>query len=287
MPYYRAAAHADAAPPATERIGVLLSTARKYRKIWSEGGSPLAVYSRRLADKIALRLQSASADRVRVALGMAHGNPSLAEAIETLAGQNVRRLLVLPLFPQDGSSATGAVFDRASRALQRWRWLPETRFVSGYHDDAGYVGALCERISEHWAQAGGRSHLLFIDQRPPPDSAQATSRLVAARLGLAAEEWSHCYQARFGGSGWPQPQREDALRSLAKRGITTLSLVAPSFAVDGPETLREVAIEWRAYFLAQGGERLSWVAAPNDDDRHAEALVSIVRNHLKGWTAHS
>ena len=131
MPYYRAAAHADAAPSTLERIGVLmvnvgtpdspsyfavqrflrqflgdrrviktprliwwpllygavlpfrpLSTARKYRKIWTEDGSPLAVYSRRLADKIAELLQSASGDQVRVALGMNYGNPSLDQAVE-------------------------------------------------------------------------------------------------------------------------------------------------------------------------------------------------------------
>jgi len=342
MPYYRAAAHADAAPSTLERIGVLmvnvgtpdspsyfavqrflrqflgdrrviktprliwwpllygavlpfrpLSTARKYRKIWTEDGSPLAVYSRRLADKIAELLQSASGDQVRVALGMNYGNPSLDQAVETLAEQNVKRLLVLPLFPQYCSSTTGSIFDRASRALQRWRWLPETRFVSDYHDDAGYIGALCARILEHWAQAGERSHLLFSYHCTPaadaPDGdqtqtrAEATTRLVVARLGLAAGEWSHCYQSRCGGTLWLQPDAEDALKALAKRGLSKLSVISPSFAVDCLETLEEVAIEYRDQFLAQGGERLSLVPALNDQDLHAEVLASIVRNHLNIW----
>src|ERR1700683_144363 len=342
MPYYRAAAHADAAPSTLERIGVLmvnvgtpdspsyfavprflreflgdrrviktprliwwpllygavlpfrpLSTARKYRKIWTEDGSPLAVYSRRLADKIAELLQSAAGDQVRVALGMNYGHPSLDEAVETLAEQNVKRLLVLPLFPQYCSSTTGSIFDRASRALQRWRWLPETRFVSDYHDDAGYIGALCARILEHWAQAGERSHLLFSYHGTPAADAQdgdrtqtraeATTRLGVARLGLAAEDWSHCYQWRFGGTLWLHPDAEDALKALAQRGLTKLSVVSPSFAVDCLETLEEVAIEYRDQFLAQGGERLSLVPALNDQDLHAEVLASIVRNHLNGW----
>src|SRR5271170_4777276 len=117
-----------------------LRTARKYRKIWLNEGSPLAVYSRRLTAKIATALRTDLSDRIRVELGMTYGNPSIAHALEALARDNVRRLLVLPLYPQYCSSTTGSVFDRTSRALQRWRWLPETRFVNDYYHDAGYIG---------------------------------------------------------------------------------------------------------------------------------------------------
>src|SRR5271170_6079718 len=76
-----------------------LRTVRKYRRIWMREGSPLAVYSQRLAAKIERLLQVELGDRVRVALGMTYGNPSIAGAIQSLAEQNVRRLLVLPLYP--------------------------------------------------------------------------------------------------------------------------------------------------------------------------------------------
>src|SRR5208337_2504750 len=127
-----------------------IRTARKYRRVWMQGGSPLALYSRRLADKIEERLRASLGDGVRVALGMTYGNPSIADAIESLAEQNAKRLLVLPLYPQYCSSTTGSVFDRTSRVLQRWRWLPETRFVKDYHQDPGYIGALASSIENHW-----------------------------------------------------------------------------------------------------------------------------------------
>src|SRR5271154_6649685 len=69
-----------------------IRTVRKYRKIWMQGGSPLAVYSKRLAGKIEDRLRAALGDRVRVALGMTYGNPGIAGAIASLAEQNARRL---------------------------------------------------------------------------------------------------------------------------------------------------------------------------------------------------
>jgi protoporphyrin/coproporphyrin ferrochelatase len=270
-----------------------VSSARKYRKIWMQEGSPLAVYSKRLAIKIGSRLQSTLGDQVRIELGMTYGNPSIASAIQSLAEQNVKRLLVLPLYPQYCSSTTGSVFDRASRALQRRRWLPETRFVNDYHDDPAYIDALSARIVEHWAGVGERSHLLFSyhgipavyvqEGDPYQAQAEATTRLVASRLGLAAEDWSHCYQSRFGRVTWLQPYTEDTLKALSARGLRKVTVVSPSFAVDCLETLEEVAIEYRDSFLALGGERLNLVPALNDHDSHAEVLASIVRNQIKGW----
>jgi ferrochelatase len=107
---------------------------------------------------------------------------------------------------------------------------------------------------------------------------------VAARLGLAPNQWSHCYQSRFGSVEWLQPYTEDTLKILAGRGVRKLTVVSPSFAVDCLETLEEVAMEYRDKFLEMGGERLTLVPALNDDDRHVQVLAAIVKNQLRGWT---
>jgi len=270
-----------------------LRTARNYQKIWTPEGSPLAVYSKRLAAKTYAVLQSRLGGDVRVALGMSYGNPSIASAIDALAEQNVRKLLVLPLYPQYCSSTTGSVFDGTSAALRRWRWLPEMRFVNDYYGDPGYIDALAASIEAHWQRAGERSHLLLSYHGIPasyvkagdPYQAQseATTRAVVSRLGLAEGQWSHCYQSRFGRVVWLQPYTEDTLRALAKQGVRRLTVVSPSFAVDCLETLEEVGVEYRDKFLELGGESLTLVPALNDDDRHAEVLASIVQRHLTGW----
>jgi protoporphyrin/coproporphyrin ferrochelatase len=269
-------------------------TVRNYRKIWMPEGSPLAVYSQRLASKMGDVLQKSFADSVRVALGMTYGNPSIASAIQSLAEQNVRRLLVLPLYPQYCSSTTGSVFDRTSAALRRWRWLPETRFVNDYYDDAGYIDALAASIEAHWAAVGGRSHLLlsyhgipaaYVKEGDPYQfQAESTTRSVVQRLGLTAEQWSHGYQSRFGSVVWLQPYIEESLKTLVQRGLRQVTVVSPSFAVDCLETLEEVAIEYRDKFLALGGERLTLVPALNDEDSHVRALAAIVRTQTQDWT---
>jgi len=268
-------------------------TLRNYRKVWMNGGSPLLVYSQRLTEKIGSQLQEALGDKVRIQLAMTYGNPSIARGIRVLAEQNVKKLLVLPLYPQYCSSTTGSVFDRTSQVLQRWRWLPETRFVNDYYNDPGYIEALTTRILEHWTEVGERSHLMlsyhgipavYVKEGDPYQvQANETTRLLVERLGLAPDEYSHCYQSRFGNVVWLQPYTEDTLKVLAARGVRKVTVASPSFAVDCLETLEEVAIEYRDKFLELGGERLQLVPCLNDEDRHAQLLTAIVKRQLEGW----
>jgi protoporphyrin/coproporphyrin ferrochelatase len=270
-----------------------LRTARNYRKIWMKEGSPLAVYSQRLAAKVSSLLTARFKDEVHLELAMTYGNPNIARAVQSFAVQGIDKLLVLPLYPQYCSSTTGSVFDGTHRALKHWRSLPESRFINDYHDDGGYIDALSGKIRRHWDAIGERSHLLFSYHGIPASyvakgdpyqrQTEATTRLVATRLGLNETEWSHCYQSRFGRVAWLQPYTLDKIKELADRGIRELTVASPSFAVDCLETLEEVAIEYRDRFLEWGGKRLTLVAGLNDDDEHAQALAAIIQNRLTGW----
>lgn len=267
-----------------------LRTARNYRRIWMSEGSPLAVYSKRLAEKIGSLLRAEFDDAVQVELAMTYGNPAIERAIQSFAEQGVNKLLVLPLYPQYCSSTTGSVVDGTNRALKRWRSLPEIRFINDYHDDPGYIEALAGQIQRHWNTLGERSHLLFSYHGIPASyvskgdpyqrQTEETSRLVVSRLGLNANEWSHCYQSRFGRVTWLQPYTLDKLKELADRGVRKVTVASPSFAVDCLETLEEVAIEYRDRFLEWGGERLTLVPGLNDGDEHAAALAAIIKKRL-------
>jgi protoporphyrin/coproporphyrin ferrochelatase len=270
-----------------------LRTARNYRRIWMKEGSPLAVYSQRLTAKIDARLSAAYPDQIRVKLAMSYGNPNIAEVIRSFAEQGIEKLLVLPLYPQYCSSTTGSVIDGTNSALRRWRTLPETRVINDYHDDAGYIQVLSRKIREHWARAGGRSHLVFSYHGIPASyvakgdpyqrQTETTTLRVVEQLALSDGEWSHCYQSRFGRVEWLKPYTLDKIKELADRGVRELTVASPSFAVDCLETLEEVAIEYRDRFIEWGGQRLSLVAGLNDDDDHVDALTNLIKSRLAGW----
>ena len=174
-----------------------------------------------------------------VAMGMTYGNPSIDHALQKLQSAGVRRLVVLPLYPQYSATTTAAALDRVDAALARWRAPPERLLIEDYHAEADHIAALAASI----AAARAPFDLLFsFHGIPRPlarmqairygEQCQATARLAAARLALPAERWSVAFQSRVGRARWLEPYTEDRLRELARAGVQRLAVACPGFAVD-------------------------------------------------------
>lgn len=268
-------------------------SARKYRKIWTEQGAPLLTISRRQAQAVALRLEQACDGPVRVALGMRYGNPSIACALRELRDAGIRRLLVLPLYPQYSAATTASAFDAVSRELSTWRWVPELRMIGSYHDDPGYIQALTRTVLDAWALHGQADRLLFSFHGLPSRNLLAgdpyhclchkTARLVAESLGLELHRWAVSFQSRFGRAEWLKPYTSELLTEWGRAGVKSVQVICPGFAADCLETLEEIAMENRNCFLQAGGERFHYIPALNDQPRHIQALVELILAHGNGW----
>jgi ferrochelatase len=258
-------------------------TAKLYQAIWTDEGSPLLVHSRRLAAALQARLGDPG--KVHVELAMTYGEPSVPAAIDRLMNAGITRLVVLPLYPQYSGSTTGAVWDVIARELSRWRRVPDLRFIADYHDHPALIAALASSVRTAWVD-GGPTHLVFSNHGIPvkyveqgdPYQAQVerTNALVAAELGLCAEDHSGCYQSRFGPTIWLQPYTDDRLLELVAAGVRAVTVVTPSFAVDCLETIEEIGVASREKFLAAGGERFTLVPPLNESAAHVEALSAVL-----------
>jgi len=266
-------------------------SAHAYQQIWTPQGSPLLLYSTALTNRIAEALQP-RLDAL-VALGMSYGSPSIPSALEQLRRQGVRRLIVLPLYPQYSGSTTASVFDRVTRHLQRWRWVPELRFIGSYHEDAAYLDAVASSIEEHWRTSASQRYLLFsfhgVPRRyllagdPYHCQCQKTARLVAQRLALDDKDWSVSFQSQVGREEWLRPYTDERLLEFARTGPRRLTVVCPGFATDCLETLEEIALRNRQLFLEAGGEAYDYVPALNAGDTHVTALANLISRHAQGW----
>jgi ferrochelatase len=267
-------------------------SAHAYEQVWTEEGSPLLLYSSKLAAQLGDALRERHGPQLHVALGMTYGNPSVREALELLRSVDVRRLVVLPLYPQYSATTTASVFDRVSAALARWRWIPELRFVTQYHDDPAYIDALVRSVRSHW-QEHGRKHLLFsfhglprrylLDGDPYHCQCHKTARLVAEALGLGPEEFSVSFQSRVGREEWLRPYTDEVLARYAVDGPREITTICPGFATDCLETLEEIALRNREDFIAQGGIAFDYVPALNDSPAHVAVLAGIVERTASGW----
>jgi protoporphyrin/coproporphyrin ferrochelatase len=269
-------------------------SARAYASIWSEQGSPLLVFSQALADALDRSVRAATADRARVALAMCYGRPAIPATIDRLLESGVRRLLVLPVYPQYSATSTGAVFDAVTSALQRLRWPPELRFVNDYHDDPEYISVLAENVQKFWREHGRPQRLLLsfhgIPQRyvrlgdPYFDQCMVTAQRLREKLGIGADACSVAFQSRVGREPWLMPYTDETLKQLPGLGVRHVQVLCPGFAVDCLETLEEIAETNRHLFLAAGGERMGYIPAPNADAAHVDLLSRLVRRHTGGWT---
>ncbi|MGH8174814.1 MAG: ferrochelatase [Steroidobacter sp.] len=274
-------------------------SAHAYRQIWTAAGSPLRLYSQALVtairDRLSGHLDAGHPDSV-VALGMSYGSPSIPAALEELRRAGAHRLIVLPLYPQYSATTTASAFDSVSSELQRWRWIPELRFITGYHDEPAYIDAISASIDEHRSTQDAAlrgSHLLFsfhgLPQRyvmagdPYQFQSEKTARLIAGRLRLTEEAWSMSFQSQVGREEWLRPYTDEWLIRFARQGGKRVTVVCPGFATDCLETLEEIALRNRATFLANGGEFYDYVPALNASAAHAALLADLIRRHASGW----
>ncbi|WP_339719299.1 ferrochelatase [uncultured Paraglaciecola sp.] len=269
-------------------------SAKAYATVWTERGSPLMFHTQDQTNALQDSLQQLYGDNVVVDFAMRYGSPSVDSVIDKMLRQGVRKLVVLPLYPQYCASTTGSTFDAVAESFSKRRWIPELRFITHYHDNPEYIKAIASKIQSHWQQHGRADKLVFsyhgIPQRyllngdPYHCECHKTSRLIAAELGLKEGEHFTSFQSRFGREEWLKPYTDHSLKAFPEQGVKSVQIVCPGFSADCLETIEEIGEENRDYFLAAGGERYEYIAALNADTAHIKALTTLLETHLQGWS---
>jgi len=272
-------------------------SAHAYAKVWTDEGSPLLVISRHQCAALQAGLQEQFGSGVKVALAMRYGNPSVAAGLDELRQAGARRLLVLPLYPQYSATTTASTFDAVTQELRSWRWLPEMRFINHYHDFPAYIDALAASVRNYWAEHGEPERLVMSFHGIPEEyfragdpyhcECQKTGRLLAAALELPAERWLLTFQSRLGPKQWLKPYTDMTLKALGKEGVNNVHVICPGFSADCLETLEEISLQNREFFLAAGGETLGYIPCLNADSAHVTALLQLVGQHAGDWLAHA
>ncbi|GGW48957.1 ferrochelatase [Alishewanella tabrizica] len=278
--------------------GVILNirprrSAKAYATVFTDEGSPLMFHTVRQTRAVQAALSAAGHDNVVVDFAMRYGNPSFASAIERLMAQGVRKLLVLPLYPQYSASTSASSFDELARDFMQRRWIPDLRFVSHYHDYPAYIEACANRILAHWEMHGRADKLLFsyhgipkrylLNGDPYHCECYKTSRLIAERLGLSKAEYLTSFQSRFGREEWLKPYTDETLKALPGQGVNSIQVFCPGFSADCLETIEEIGEENKEYFEHAGGKRYEYISALNDRPDHINALCQLITDNLQGW----
>ena len=276
-----------------------------YHKIWTPGGSPLIVMSRRVQARLQERVTTAP-----VELAMRYGSPSIQEAVRRLAEEKVDEVLLIPLFPHYAMSSYETAVERVKKVAA---WVaPNMRIeVQPPCGDApDYIAALAASARNHLE--AGYDHLLFsfhglperhlrksdptgrhcltaLDCCNVASPAHATCyraqcfKTVAAfvkQAAVPAGKYSVSFQSRLGRDSWLMPYTDMELAELPGRGIKKLLVICPAFVSDCLETLEEIGIRGRAAFLSAGGKEFALVPCLNEHPLWLAALENRIRRFL-------
>ncbi len=255
--------------------------ASRYRAIWTDEGSPLLVQSNKFAAKLASHLPEDTA----VAVAMRYGNPSISDAVEELIEVGIEELSVFPLFPQQVPSMTHSIISSIFHQLPRHCPLPRLTCIPEFYKEPWYIQASAERLAQ--ASPALYDHVIFsfhgIPERSSSlsslyrDQCEHSARAIAHAAAIGPEKFSISFQSKVGYGKWTSPSTKEVLDTLLKNDKKRVLVMCPSFVVDCIETLGEIAGEYRANFLGQGGEFLGLVECLNDFQPFVEGVASTLK----------
>jgi ferrochelatase len=274
-------------------------SARLYSRIWMDEGSPLLVYSNAQVAGLQKRLGAG----FRVTLAMTYGNPGIAHAVQTLEDEGIDRIIVLPMFPQFSSTTTASIYDAVYRAAggaplnNHKRFVPTLRFVAPFYDEPRYIDAMRLHLTDEIARLNHQPDKFVITFHGIPnryiktgdpyrEQCERTANLLADAMGWRNDDWTLCFQSRFGPEEWLTPYTEQTLTGLRQQGVEYPLVFSPGFVADCLETLDELGNEGCEQFAEGGGKPENYYLASclNANPHFLDALEHIIKQNALGWT---
>ncbi len=286
--------------------GIILNTrpeksAKAYRKVWTDRGSPLLFHSQDLVEKVQERIENP------VELAMRYNKPSIKTAIEKILARGASEILFFPLYPQYAMSTTLTVQEKIEEEIKKIAGDIPFSFVPPFYNDDDYINLLAGTIKSEMIK-NDYDHVLFsyhgvpvrqIEKTDPTKShcykvdnccqvksaaheycyrhqSLVISKKVASLLELDEEKYSSSFQSRLGRTEWIQPYTDNTLTELPQQGVKKLLVVTPSFVADCLETIEEIGMEGKSTFIENGGEEYGLVSCLNADSKWADLITKWV-----------
>lgn len=279
-------------------------SAKVYKKLWTNDGSPLLFYSLRVQSL----LQDSLGSGYEVYLAMRYKNPSIPDVLAQMQRKNFDEIIVVPMFPQYASASTGSALEEVMRVVKGWWVIPEMKFISQYYDHPIFIDAIVTRGRQYDLSA--YDHILFSyhglperqvekvhpgkpcagcycehETRPQDKycykaACYGTTRLIAEKLGIKKEDYTVCFQSRLD-KKWLTPFSDVVVEDCAKKGMKKILVFSPAFTADCLETIVEIGEEYQEIFEEHGGEKVQLVESLNDHPLWIRCLKELVQGTEK------
>ncbi len=282
-------------------------SAEIYQQLWTENGSPLLYYGKRVRE----HLQNKLGSDYSVYLAMRYQKPSINSVLKQLQADGITDLKVIPLYPQYASSSTKTCIEKVKTELKKIGYSPNVSFVENFVQNEKFIEAFADLGNKYW-NTGDFEKVVFSYHGIPErhilkdsDSGYCqindtccskyhsknrlcyraqcyeTTRLIAAKMNLKESEYEVVFQSRLASRAkdpWLKPYADLVIADLPKKGVKKVLCFSPSFIADCLETTIEVGVEFKEIFEENGGEKWQLVESLNEQPKWIEALEIMVKN---------
>ena len=274
-----------------KRLAKFISTRRspgvikQYEEIG--GKSPLKDYTLRQAALLEEKLNERIPASVYVA--MRYWKPFTEEALDAIERDGVKKVILLPLYPQFSKATTTSSVKEWEKQLAERDVNIEHSLIEYYFDQPTYIDAFVERVQQGLERfpddIRGDVNILFSAHGTPmklvkqgdPYSHQIKKTVAAiVKRGEFRQTHTLCYQSKVGPLKWLTPSTPDTIADLASKGVRHMLLVPVAFASDHLETLFELGIEYRRQARERGVIQYEVTEGLNDSPKFIDALSELV-----------
>ena len=254
---------------------------RRYELI---GGSPLIPITQAQAAAVEERLGGVGIVRA----AMRFSSPTIVDGLQEMARDGVGNVVGIVMSPQHSPLLMGGYERAVIAACAEIGWPPErVRIADAWHAEPSFIEALAGRIEE----VRGQSHVLLTAHSIPrrvadqePDyigQLRKTASSVAAAAGLAADEWTFCWQSAGHEPGeWMKPDFADLMPQLAAAGHRSVLVAPVQFLADHLEILYDIDVAAREQAEAAGLE-FRRIESLNVAPPFIDALSHIARRTVR------
>jgi ferrochelatase len=257
------------------------------------GRSPITELTSQQAKSLATLLEC-EGPKLPVYIGMKYWHPFVAETVEQMARDGIRRAVGLIMAAHDSGAAS---WDKSVMAVTTALATvsPATLhvdFAQPCYDHPDFIAAMAERVHVQ-LQAIPHAHrhgtpLIFTAHSIPASIAasspyvqqlETSCRLVAEALGHPG--WSLAYQSRSGNprEAWLEPDIRDVLRALDAEGHRSVVVAPIGFVCDNVEVRYDLDVEAKALANTLGIE-FRRAGTVNDHPLYIRALADLVRQRV-------
>ena len=272
------------------------------------GRSPLNALTVRQAEGVA-RVLAAEGPALPVYVGMRNWSPYIADTLAGMTRDGARRVLGVILAPhRSEASWERYVADVEAGRLTLGGGAPEIEYARPWFDHPRFIAAVADRVRDAFVALGHRSRTARVGEETPAMAAEdadrpaivftahsipvamadaspyvrdlrTSCRLVAEALG--GLPYTLAYQSRSGNprEPWLEPDVNDAIRSLAMRGVPHVVVVPIGFVCDHVEVLYDLDIEAKT-LADQLGIELRRAATVNDHPLFIAMMAEVIRSHV-------